>query len=78
MQQSSLATFLISEHIRDIQREADAQRLARAAAPVDATERTRSAWRRQLGGGARRLSAALDELASELDPATCRPSYGRE
>jgi len=69
----TLASFLIAEHIKDLRAEADADRLARLAT----SERTRAAWRRQLGGGARRLSAALDGLAAQLDPA-CRPSYGRE
>jgi hypothetical protein len=69
----TLAAFLIAEHMKDIQREADAVRLAQ----VEVTERTRPAWRRSLGTAARRLSGALDELAAELDPA-CRPSYGRE
>ena len=70
----TLAAFLIAEHIKDIQREADAVRLARS----DASERTRPAWRRNAGTAARRLSSALDDLAHELDPTVCRPSYGRE
>lgn len=75
----TLASFLTEEHIKDLQREADADRLARLATP----EQTGSALRRQVGNGARRLSAALDDFATQLDPAACRtsysrPSYGRE
>lgn len=70
----TLAEFLIGEHIRDMQRKADAARLARSAA----SERTRPGWRRQTGQAARRLSVSLDDLASQLDPGACRPSYGRE
>jgi hypothetical protein len=73
-QRASLAAFLIAEHIREIQREADHERLTRSLA----SERTRAAWRRQTGHAARRLSGALDGLASQLDPTVCRPSYGRE
>jgi hypothetical protein len=70
----TLASFLIGERIRDIQREADAARLARLVS----SERTRAPWRRQTGNAVRRLSVALDDLASDLDPSACRPSYGRE
>jgi hypothetical protein len=76
----SLASYLIGEHISDLRREADAARLARLAVTertrASATERTRSAWRRQVGGGARRLSRALGNVAAQLDPP--RRSYGRE
>jgi hypothetical protein len=70
----TLASFLIAEHIKDLHAEADEDRLARLAA----SDRNRATWRRQVGNGARRLSIALDGLAAQLDPATCRPSYGRE
>lgn len=70
-----LAEHVVTERIKDILREADADRRAQAAV---AGGRTRAAWRRWSGGAARRLSAALETVASELDPAACRPSYGRE
>ena len=78
----SLASFLIGEHISDLRREADATRLARAAADRNqsmAPERTRSGWRRTMGGGARHLSRRLALIAAQLDPTVpSRPSYGRE
>lgn len=70
-----LAALLIAERIDDLLREADADRRAQAAV---ANRRSRAAWRRWSGGAARRLSAALETVATELDPAVCRPSYGRE
>jgi hypothetical protein len=68
-----LTSILVADRIQRFEREAAAERLARAT-----SERTRAAWRRFAGDTARRLSARLDEVASQLDPASCRPSYGRE
>jgi hypothetical protein len=70
----SLAAFLVGEHIREIQLEAERERLARLLT----SERTLAAWRRHAGTAARRLSAMFYDVASQLDPASCRPSYGRE
>ena len=72
--QQTLASFIISEHISDLHRSADHERLMRLVA----SERTRATWRRQTGHVARRLSLALDGLAAQLDPAPCRPSFGRD
>jgi hypothetical protein len=72
----SLTPFLAVDHIREILREADTDRQARLLS--SAGPRRRSAWRRRIGVGARGLSAALADLAVRLDPALCRPSYGRE
>ncbi|HEX8026200.1 MAG TPA: hypothetical protein VF484_08345 [Candidatus Limnocylindrales bacterium] len=71
--QQTLASFLISERIRQLHSDADHERLAKLA-----TERTRATWRRQTGHVARRLSAALDDFAGQLDPAPCRPSFSRD
>lgn len=65
MQQQTLASFLIDEHLREMQRQADHERLTRQLA----IERTRATWRRQTGHVARRLSLVLDEVAAQLDPA---------
>jgi hypothetical protein len=70
----TLASYLASEHIKDLHREADAVRLARSAE----RERTRPAWRKRTGTAARRLSSALADVAAELDPVPRRASYGRE
>jgi len=70
----SLGHYLIVEHIRELQDDADRERLARQLAP----DRTRSTWRQQTGSVARRLSIVLDDVATQLDPATCRPSFGRD
>ena len=72
--QQTLASFLIAEHISEMQRHADHERLTRELA----SERTRATWRRQTGHVARRLSLALDGFAAQLDPAPCRPSFGRD
>jgi hypothetical protein len=69
------AAFLIAEHIKELLREADAARLSKAMA---STRRTRSRWRRQVGGVMRRLSGALADLARRLDPAIPQASYSRE
>jgi hypothetical protein len=68
------AAHLMTERIHDIEREA-------SGSPMrfeHASRQAPSAWRREGGAAARRLSLALADLAAELDPATCRPSYGRE
>lgn len=62
----TMASLLIDEHLREMQRQADHERLTRQLA----FERTRATWRRQTGHVARRLSLALDEIAAQLDPAT--------
>lgn len=67
-------TLLITERIRDIEREsaADVQRFEVGSRP------SRPAWRRHAGAAAHRLGIALEDLAAELDPVVGRPSYGRE
>lgn len=70
-----VGAHLISERVHDIERDVALENQARfddAGAPSTPT------WRRQGGAAARRLSIALADLAAELDPAVCRPSYGRE
>ena len=60
----SLGNYLITEHIRELQDDADRQRLGRELA----SERTRSMWRQQTGNVARRLSVRPDLLEeSTLD-----------
>lgn len=71
----TLAEIVASEHIRDLQREAEVARLVRAARP---SRRGPAAWRRLSGAAARQLSETLESLAIRLDPTVCRPSYGRE
>jgi CRP-like cAMP-binding protein len=68
-----IATF-VADRIRRLEEEAATERLARFVA----SERTRAAWRRYVGNGARRLSVAFEDVALQLDPGACRPSYGRE
>ena len=67
-----LTSLIANDHVSDLLREADTERLARLLR----TERTRAAWRRATGRTARRMSAALDDVATKLDP-VCRPTYGR-
>ena len=70
-----IGAHLITERLHDIERDVALEnpaRLEAAGAP------STPAWRRQGGAAARRLSVALADLAAELDPAVCRPSYGRE
>ena len=78
----SLASYIISQRIDALHREAQANRLAHAGESErtrsSASERTRAGWRRQVGGGARRLSQRLADVAAQLDPAPSRRSYGRE
>ena len=61
----TMASLLITEHLREMQRQADHERLTR----LIASERTRATWRRQTGHVARRLSLVLDGVAAQLDPA---------
>jgi len=58
---------IAAEHLLDLQREADAARLARAAAQVDEADR-RSAVQRLAGKSARGLSRGLAALAARVDP----------
>jgi hypothetical protein len=70
----SLGHFLTTEHIRELQDDADRERLVRELG----SERTRATWRQQTGNVARRLSVVLDDLAGQLDPGPCRQSFGRD
>jgi hypothetical protein len=70
-----LDVFLSSERIRELHREAEANRLARTARTA---RHARAAWRRHGGAAARWLSAAAADVAIALDPSLCRPFYGRE
>ena len=72
--QQTLASFLISEHISDLHRSADHERLSRLVA----SQGSRATWRRPTGPVARRLSLALEGVAAQLDPAPCRPSFSRD
>jgi hypothetical protein len=67
-----LTSLIANHHVSDLLREAEAERLARLLR----SQRTRAAWRRVTGTTARRMSAALDDVATRLDP-VCRPTYGR-
>lgn len=68
----TLAAFLVDDHIKDLERTADGLRFARE-------DRTRAAaWRRRAAGTVRRVSVALEDLATELDRRPGRASYGRE
>jgi hypothetical protein len=71
----TLAELVVAERIRDLQRDAEADRRARA---VVASRRSRAVWRRGAGAAARRVSHAFESLAVQLDPHLCQPSYGRE
>ena len=71
----TLPELVVTDHIRDLQREAETARLAQAGA---ASRRTRAAWRRVCGPPPRRLSVTLESIALQLDPTIRRPSYGRE
>ena len=70
-----ITELVVSERINDIEREAARDSALRFD---DTTSPERPAWRRHGGAAARRLSLALADLATELDPAIRRPSYGRE
>ena len=67
--------FFSTDRIRELHRDAAANRLARAARP---TRPARAAWRRHGGAAARWLSDVAADVAVALDPTICRPSYGRE
>ena len=69
------AARLMTERIRDIERQA----ASHGARQFDAGLRAEHpAWRRRSGAAARAVSVAFADLAAELDPTLCRPSYGRE
>jgi hypothetical protein len=70
-----LEQFLVNEHIRELRREADAERLAGANRLL---RRRAAAWRRHGGAVARWLSRTAGDVAVTLDPTLCLPSYGRE
>ena len=59
--------MIATEHLLDLQREADAARLANALAQVDEAGR-RSAVQRLAGRSARGLSRGLAALAARVDP----------
>ena len=64
--------MIAAEHLLDLQREADAARLANALAQVDGADR-RSAVQRLAGKSARGLSRGLAALAARVDPVEDRP-----
>jgi triphosphoribosyl-dephospho-CoA synthetase len=74
----TLGAHVISDHIRELRRDADSARLARLARTAAASRRGPATWRRVGGAAARQLSAGLESVALRLDPSVCRPSYGRE
>lgn len=74
----TLGAHVVSDHIRDLHREAESARLASLARKAGASVRGPATWRRVSGGAARRLSEQLESVALRLDPSVCRPSYGRE
>lgn len=57
---------LVHDHIDDLIREAEAERLGRVASA--AGDVTPTAWRRLLGRAARGLSSALGVASTRLDP----------
>jgi len=71
----SVPQIVVSDHIRELHREAEAARLARA---LGSSRRGPAGWRRVGGAAARQLSDSLESIARRLDPTVCRPSYGRE
>ena len=71
----SLDQFLVNERIQDLQREAEAERLVSASRLA---RRQAAAWRRHGGAVARWLSQTAGDIAIDLDPSLCVPSYGRE
>jgi histone H3/H4 len=71
----SVPQIVVSDHIRELHREAESARLVRA---LGASSRGPSGWRRVSGAAARQLSESLESIALRLDPTVCRPSYGRE
>jgi hypothetical protein len=69
----TLAAFLVDDHIKDLERTADGLRLGR-----EDRSRRSAAWRRRAAGTVRRVSIALEEVATQLDQRPGRASYGRE
>jgi len=67
--------IVVSDHIRELQREAESARLVRA---LGASNRGPDGWRRVSGAAARQLSESLGSIALRLDPTVCRASYGPE
>lgn len=70
-----MTELLVSERIRDLEREAASHGQLAFDEPETSS---RPAWRRHGGAAARRLSLALADLATELDPSLRWRSYGRE
>ena len=60
--------LIAAQHIDELRREADANRRSRVARDSHAEPADPSGWSRLVGRSARGLSAALDGVASRLDP----------
>ena len=64
---NAFGSMMAAEHLLDLQREADAARLAREALETDGDVR-RSTIQRLAGRSARGLSRGLAALAARVDP----------
>ena len=75
---NALSTLIVSEHLIDLQHEAEAARLAARATRQDGVTR-RSTVQRLAGRSARGLSRGLAALAARVDPleSTRQPSTDR-
>ncbi len=62
---NALAPYLAALHQRNLLEEAELDRLVRLSR---SNKPEVAGWRRNLGGGARRLSGLLSSAASSLDP----------
>jgi hypothetical protein len=71
-----ITSLIVAEHRHDLQREADVERLARAAVAADVSPR-RGPVRRLAGRSARVLGRRLAALAARLDPIDARQSMSR-
>jgi len=60
--------ILATQHLLDLQREADSARLANAAKRAGAEPTDRGGWSRLAARSVRGLSAALASLAARIDP----------
>ena len=69
-------SHVVADHLRDLRREADAERLARAALDVGNVTRHRS-LQRLAGRSAHSLSRGFAALAARVDPIDVRPSMSR-
>lgn len=72
-----LTALIVTEHLLDLRREADASRVAAAARRTDGP-RGRGRLQRLAGRSARALSRAFAGFASRVDPADAARPHARE